>query len=1221
MARKRKRQGGEDQPTAPNAKRAKEEREHSKKSHQKRDNSAEHPVLSLYYPNLQTLRTFILSSLPKHSKIRRKKIVALQHVPEQLNVDLSCSTLSVDPSHTRARLEDKQKLVALLDTTLVGVLRDTRNQRTAREADLSRFSQQLSRSRSSSSPTDVSQGEIIDYCVHILFNQEYARYAHPPHVLCNGYERSGLQGYGINESGERLHSIPGVHCRSRNSHVEAMKSRLWEQLLRLLGKDGDKIMLELILDCGIFVSVANGKDNFYQLSGIPLSELPQRKPNHLESKSEVSITTSPTASLNINGVQKPKKQSTVRGPSSITFVRNRMMYARAALTGKGNVHLGLRHIHALNRYPDHAKKEHTVHLMKYIFPRQFGLHNPFSSTVDRKETIQPFKDYTLREHEIAESEKRQQQLHPARVCTEKKKVPKRLRGQAVGLVAKMQVLHARCSYFELLKHYCPVEHIEGYGWTKVANARLRLRNRRSGNKSQLEESLLPNTEMDEIATTAGQSSKSLIDAATPAQHVSAFCRAVLLNILPKRFFGEDDDCIRNLEVLLHHVDTFVRLRRFEGLTLHTVMQKLRIGSMQWLRPPEVREGSKMSSSDTAKRKEILSELIYYTFDSIIIPLIRSNFHVTESNQHRNRVFYFRLDVWKVLTEPSLNTIKTSMLEEMNTQRAKENLARRKLGFSQIRLLPKGAGVRPIMNLKRRATQLQNGKTVLGESINKVMGPVFKALSYEKTQQADKLGSSLFSVGDLYTRLKAFRTGFAAQIQSAQVTFYFAKVDVQSCFDTIPQRRVVRLIQNLVSQHRYLSASHAEVKPPESRSYPPPLGYLQKTTTKFITRAKGENDTSPFEDVVEKDLANKKQATIFIEKGGQKSYNAAGLLELLDQHVERNIVKIGKKFFKQKQGIPQGSVLSSLLCNFFYADFEAKHLSFLQSGSEGGDGKGESLLLRLIDDFLLITTNKGHARRFLKVMHNGNEEYGITVNPAKSLANFDVSIKRVKIKKVARHEEFTYCGTVIDMRTLELTKDRERRKGVAITDSLTVESSKLPGRAFHRKAMASLKIQTHAMFTDTAFNSSNTVLSTLYLNFLEVGMKMYRSAKSMTPRQRPSVDMMNRTIRDLVNLAFILMQSKHKKVASTVHSTSKLELSPGPYRCTVTKAQVEWLASHALSSIFARKQSNYQEVLQVLNGIGRAASASVAEKSGTGRGIERLEKIAKRGGAVFEGYKY
>jgi telomerase reverse transcriptase len=125
------------------------------------------------------------------------------------------------------------------------------------------------------------------------------------------------------------------------------------------------------------------------------------------------------------------------------------------------------------------------------------------------------------------------------------------------------------------------------------------------------------------------------------------------------------------------------------------------------------------------------EFVYWLFDSFLIPLIRSNFHVTESNVHRNRLFYFRHDVWRMLTEPSLKTLKASMFEHMPTERMTRLLSMRPLGFSKIRLLPKRNGFRTIMNLKRRQQVVKNGVMSLGRSINTVMTPVFNVLTYER----------------------------------------------------------------------------------------------------------------------------------------------------------------------------------------------------------------------------------------------------------------------------------------------------------------------------------------------------------------------------------------------------------------------------------------------------------------------------------------------------------
>lgn len=101
----------------------------------------------------------------------------------------------------------------------------------------------------------------------------------------------------------------------------------------------------------------------------------------------------------------------------------------------------------LSHQDDHS----TVHVMMYIFPREFGLHNVFTSFVDHRETVQPLKDYTLREEEIASK----YGVMPKQDTGIKVRVPRRLRGIALGLVRKLRVSHSRCSYNKLLNQYCP----------------------------------------------------------------------------------------------------------------------------------------------------------------------------------------------------------------------------------------------------------------------------------------------------------------------------------------------------------------------------------------------------------------------------------------------------------------------------------------------------------------------------------------------------------------------------------------------------------------------------------------------------------------------------------------------------------------------------------------------------------------------------------------------
>lgn len=160
-----------------------------------------------------------------------------------------------------------------------------------------------------------------------------------------------------------------------------------------------------------------------------------------------------------------------------------------------------------------------------------------------------------------------------------------------------------------------------------------------------------------------------------------------------------------------------------------------ITSLAWLRPPGQTPTTKMSRTDSDKRLEIFQEFVYWMFDSFLVPLIRSNFHVTEANTHRNKLFYFRHDVWHKLTEPALAKLKLSMFEEMTDDTAQRVLSHRPIGYGMIRLLPKQSGVRLITNLKRRPQVKRNGVTTLGRSINSVMTPVVNAITYEKVNRS------------------------------------------------------------------------------------------------------------------------------------------------------------------------------------------------------------------------------------------------------------------------------------------------------------------------------------------------------------------------------------------------------------------------------------------------------------------------------------------------------
>ena len=324
------------------------------------------------------------------------------------------------------------------------------------------------------------------------------------------------------------------------------------------------------------------------------------------------------------------------------------------------------------------------------------------------------------------------------------------------------------------------------------------------------------------------------------------------------------------------------------------------------------------------------------------------------------------------------------------------------------------------------------------------------------------------MNSIYTRLVEFRARFSGKGQPA---FYFAKVDVMSAFDTIPQDAMVELISCIPSHETYDISKHSEVTAPMNGKRPGATQASHNTGIpgrRWRSVAKASADASTFHDSVDASYAVSKKNTVFVDTAYRNTRGTDELVSLAAHHVKEHIVKVGKKYYRQKQGIPQGSVLSSALCSYFYADLEKTELSFL--GPDKGSGANDCLLLRLIDDFLLITTDKAKAARFVDVMHRGHPRYGVQVNPNKSLVNFDLETGSQRVPRNALGAPFPYCGLYINVSNLNLTKDRETKKSgmsfnlltrsllpsssnnTVVFDSLTVERNRSPGEKFKRKTL-------------------------------------------------------------------------------------------------------------------------------------------------------------------------
>ncbi|TYZ67386.1 hypothetical protein PybrP1_001697 [[Pythium] brassicae (nom. inval.)] len=469
----------------------------------------------------------------------------------------------------------------------------------------------------------------------------------------------------------------------------------------------------------------------------------------------------------------------------------------------------------------------------------------------------------------------------------------------------------------------------------------------------------------------------------PKRLVVRLVRKLIAQIVPKAVWGSRVDT-KNWACVKELLRRFVHSRKFDVISLKECCNKMQVKSVEWMNTQAT--PSKCPPTELVKRRELLQDLVAWLFKSLVFPILRSLFYITEREGASSEIVYYQREVWDAISNTAVHDLSEGLLHPVSEDVAAPERAGRQLATSRLRLLPKVSGIRPLMNLSSSVDRSQS-------SVNRVLEPVHRVLLFEAERQAEKLmGSSVRSMDEIYQRLKPLFT------HEPHPPLYCVSVDIERCFDTIRPHKLFRLLKRVVREDEYLVRRHWVYQ----RSHVASMGRSNSRgrTRKaaagpFIFKlerpAFGSGDFQGFDELVAKST---KRNSVFLDGVLYDYVQKPAVLSLLREHLLANAVQIGGQDFVQAQGIPQGSVLSTLLCNLYYAHFEHKvvwrRLGRAVAFAAPGACYHEALL-RYTDDFLFASTSLRRAQTFAALMHAGSAEYGCSVNFAKSRANFDVSV--------------------------------------------------------------------------------------------------------------------------------------------------------------------------------------------------------------------------------------
>lgn len=893
--------------------------------------------------------------------------------------------------------------------------------------------------------------------------------------------------------------------------VSALITDDWALLLQRIGEGP---MIHLLASTSLFLDLGN--DNLYQVAGIPIYSMkphaptgPQRQlqPDPKDTRRNPKRKRTESS----ENVGTPKQ---VNSPATIEIMRKRLFYGkpqrRPRAKGFG-LHVGLPYSHILNdvlvKAPTVQSKRAEV-VAKYIFPRQYGLHNVFM--FEKEKGSWSFRDYSSRETELKK--------YDATL-----KTPRRVH-HTMPLVVQLVDRHRRTNYHAILERACSLKSKEK---TISADDSTTLLSLMPEAAYDVSTQIPPAATFDPSSEDHPSHNAWFMEFVCSHKEISSFAIAATSQVIPKDFWGSS----HNYQQIKNQIANFVSCRRYESVTLHTISQNLRFLDFDWaLANMKGDKTTHRSLSDIAKGRELVEEFLYWYFDSFLMPLLKTTFYCTESAVAKNQVLYFRHDDWRRMCRPLIDRLCSNTFDKLPKRNGTDE---GQLGVSRVRLLPKENGIRPIINLRRKKGS--------GLSTNQILQATFQVLSYERDRNLALQGVAVTNHTEIFQKLKAFKQRHSAP-DGTLPKLYFVKVDVQACFDSIEQGKLLEIIRRIIKEDEYIVQRYARLYPNAG-----------KVKKQFCRNALPDSEDTSFLSLAS-ELAASLRHTVFTDQVTYPRENRAALLRLLEEHVTSNLVKIGSDFYKQRIGIPQGSVLSTILCNVFYGDLEASEkFRFTDNVS--------NLLLRYVDDYLFITTNINAAKEFLEMMNKGHREYGCFISREKTITNFEQ--EPTVVSPYSR--EIIWCGLCIHLRNLNVTMDCSRFTQCNLSHSLTVAKCRSPGNSFKHKVLKMAKSRSHIIFTDATLNSAFTIYLNIYENFLFSAMKIVQYVVEWGVDVTKAQRFLEGVLRQAIMFSYISIKNWASKTAAKKISDE----------CQLGKIDVLWLGFHAFDHILSRKKARFR----------------------------------------------
>lgn len=591
------------------------------------------------------------------------------------------------------------------------------------------------------------------------------------------------------------------------------------------------------------------------------------------------------------------------------------------------------------------------------------------------------------------------------------------------------------------------------------------------------------------------------------------------------FWGVDEaTAATNVAALRRILGRWLTAGKQGTFPLYAFTEGVRVGLVPWLQCLYTGKGNRAQRvRRSTHQQRILMQVMFFMCQHVIPFWLRRSFHVTWGAKDPSHFVFVPLAVWHPLVRMerrSLEDPAPAVALQPVTEAAV--LASRaaaacispasSLLYSSVRFMPEARKLRPIAVVRsahvRALAKMVRGETSASAPIVQLArwlreGPPTGAIDVppvatgrapcvaQTPQPGLLLRDALLCLTcgleerrrvqgmphppynrthrDEYMELRSFAEATRGRPRT------LVRSDAVRCYDSLPQEAVLATVEALVAHKAYqiidcvAVCCDARHLPPSSLPDTPASGQAASNYQRAsrglwqhrwrVVRPRSDVEKGLLHDIPAGCIVVEVAAAAGASPAHLKFLDGDATRRLLAQHLQQHLVVVGGRLHLQQRGVVQGSAVAMLLCDALLQGVDVGLSEILVQHHE------PSLLLRRVDDVLVLTSSPVAGQRALQALLSGWEAAGYVAHPIKS--------------SLHQRGLVQWCGLLLSADTLEVSIEWRRLRPLWATLHATRVARAVDVTSVMARLVSVLWLRTPPTALCGRLNSRHRVAQTVY----------------------------------------------------------------------------------------------------------------------------------------------